>query len=206
MYNYNTMPSDTSRSKRQQIIKGATELFLKQGFHAVSMDKVAEAAPVSKATLYKYFKSKDTLLAAVIDDICTVLWQSMDEVTMNSSIENNLKQIASAFVEFIFSEQGIAIYRLVVAECYGFPQLGKLVYKTGPKNLLSQLERYLTEINLQQQVSIVDISFAADSFFSALKGELHFQCLLGIKSPPSAIEKEQHINQIVAFFIRGWLK
>jgi len=201
------MPSDTSRSKRQNIIKGATELFLKHGFHIVSMDKIAKAAPVSKATLYKYFKSKDALLAAVIDDdLCADLWQSMDEVTMNSSIENNLKKIASAFVDFIFSEQGIAIYRLVVAECYGFPQLGELVYKTGPKNLLSQLEHYLTEINLQQQVTITDVHFAADSFFSVLKGELHFQCLLGIKPLPTAIEKENHINQIVRFFLQEWLK
>jgi len=200
------MPSDASRSKRQNIIKGATELFLKHGFHIVSMDKIAKAAPVSKATLYKYFKSKDALLAAVIDDLCADLWQSMDEVTMNLSIENNLKKIASAFVDLIFSEQGIAIYRLVVAECYEFSQLGELVYQTGPKSALSQLEQYLTEINQQQQVTITDVSFAADSFFSVLKGELHFQCLLGIKPLPTAIEKENHINQIVSFFLQGWLK
>ena len=201
------MTSDTSNSKRQNIIKGAAALFLKHGFHTVSMDKVAQAAPVSKATLYKYFSSKDYLLAAVIDELCADLWQTMDEVAMDlDSIENNLKKIGSAFVDFIFSEQGLALYRLVVAECNDFPELGELVYKTGPKTALSQLERYLAEINQQDQMRVTDISFAAGSFFSLLKGELHLQCLLGIKPLPSAIEKELHINQVVTFFIQGWLK
>ncbi len=198
---------DTRNSKRQNIIKGATVLFLKHGFHTVSMDKVAQAAPVSKATLYKYFSSKNYLLAAVIDELCADLWQTMDEVTMDlDSIENNLKKIGFAFVDFIFSEQGLALYRLVVSECNEFPELGELVYKTGPKTALSQLEHYLSEINQQDQVNIPDISFAADSFFSLLKGEQHFQCLLGINPLPSAIEKERHINQVVSFFIQGWLK
>ena len=201
------MASDTSNLKRQNIIEGATMLFLKHGFQTVSMDKVAQAAPVSKATLYRYFSSKDMLLAAVIDELCADLWQTMDEVSMDlSSIENNLKKIATAFVDFIFSEQGLAIYRLVVAECTDFPELGELVYKTGPKTALSQLEHYLAEINQQDNINIPDITFAADSFFSLLKGELHFQCLLGIKPLPTVIEKEQHINQIVTFFIQGWLK
>lgn len=200
------MTSDTRNSKRQNIIEGATTLFLKNGFHTVSMDKVAQAAPVSKATLYKYFSSKDILLAAVIDELCADLWQTMDEVSMDSSIEGNLKKIATAFVDFIFSEQGLALYRLVVSECNEFPELGELVYKTGPQTALSQLEHYLSEINQQDQVRITDITFSADSFFSLLKGELHFQCLLGIKPLPSAIEKERHIHQVVTFFIQGWLK
>ena len=201
------MTSDASNLKRQSIIEGATTLFLKHGFQTVSMDKVAQAAPVSKATLYKYFSSKDYLLAAVIDELCTDLWHSMDEVSMDlGSIENNLKKIATAFVDFIFSEQGLAIYRLVVAECNDFPELGELVYKTGPKTALSQLEHYLAEINQQDQMRVSDITFAADSFFSLLKGEQHFQCLLGIKPLPSTMEKERHIHQVVTFFIQGWLK
>ena len=46
-------------SKRQAIVAGATRMFLAHGFRQVSMDKIAAAAPVSKATLYNYF---DTFL------------------------------------------------------------------------------------------------------------------------------------------------
>ena len=200
------MTSNASSSKRQSIIKGATTLFLKHGFNTVSMDKIAQSAPVSKATLYKYFDSKNDLLAAVVDELCGSLWQSMEGVPIDSeSVEHNLKKIASAFVDLIFSAEGIAIYRLIVAECNDFPELGKLVYETGPKIALSQLEQYLHSINQRDQVNIKDPGFAADSFFSLLKCDLHFQCLLGIKAPPSAREKKALINQVVSFYMQGFL-
>jgi TetR/AcrR family transcriptional regulator, mexJK operon transcriptional repressor len=200
------MTSGSSISKRQSIIKGATSLFLKQGFNSVSMDKVAQSAPVSKATLYKYFSSKNDLLAAVIDDLCGSLWQTLEDIPIDSeSVEHNLKKIASAFVDLIFSKEGLAIYRLVVAECYDFPELGKLVYETGPKSALSQLEQYLNSINQRDQLNIIDPAVVADSFFSLLKGDLHFQCLLGIKAPPSGEEKKALINQVVATYLQGFL-
>lgn len=200
------MTSGSSISKRQSIIKGATSLFLKQRFNSVSMDKVAQSAPVSKATLYKYFSSKNDLLAAVIDDLCGSLWQTLEDIPIDSeSVEHNLKKIASAFVDLIFSKEGLAIYRLVVAECYDFPELGKLVYETGPKSALSQLEQYLNSINQRDQLNIIDPAVVADSFFSLLKGDLHFQCLLGIKAPPSGEEKKALINQVVATYLQGFL-
>ncbi len=200
------MSQKTNNLKQQNIINSATILFLQHGFHAVSMDKIADKAPVSKATLYKYFNSKDDLLAAVINELCADLWTTMSEDYQNCSIENNLKKIATAFVDFIFSDQGLALYRLVIAECNNSPELGKLVYKTGPNIALSQLENYLAEINQQGKSIITDVAFAADSFFSLLKGARHFQCLMGVKPLPSALEKEQQINKVVTFFTQGWLK
>ena len=41
-----------------------------QGYGAVSMDAIARAAGVSKATLYAYFSSKDQLFATIISDAC----------------------------------------------------------------------------------------------------------------------------------------
>ncbi len=198
------MTTGFSHSKQQCIIKGATAMFLKHGFNAVSMDKIAQAAPVSKATLYKYFAGKNDLLAAVIGELCTSLLQTMDELSMDSaSVEHNLKKIAAAFVDLIFAEESLAIYRLVIAECYAFPELSRLVYESGPKNALMQLERYLEHINTHQHITIPDVAFAADAFFSLLKNDLHFQCLLGIKAPPSAEEKTLLITQAVNLYRQG---
>jgi len=200
------MNTELSQSKRLQIIKGATDQFVKYGFHAVSMDKVTQAASVSKATLYKHFGSKDDLLFAVIDELCTDLWETMEAVSLNSSIENNLKMIASAFIDLYFSEQGLAIYRLVISECHNSPKLGELVYKISAGKINFQLEAYLLKINQIDSGYMIDIPVAAEAFCSLLRGELHFQCLLGCRPLPSLSEKETHINQVVLSFIRGWLK
>ncbi len=47
--------SDTESPKRQLVLDAAASLFMAHGYGAVSMDAVARAAGVSKATLYAYF-------------------------------------------------------------------------------------------------------------------------------------------------------
>ena len=60
------MPRSTS-STRNQILSAAYELLYKEGFVRVSMDAIAEAAGVTKRTVYYHFESKDALAAAVLD-------------------------------------------------------------------------------------------------------------------------------------------
>jgi len=194
------MCSDVQDSKRQCIISAATQLFLEYGSTHVSMDKIALAAPVSKATLYNHFENKNALLAAVIAQFCESLLFTMNQaVTAADSVENNLYKIATAFVAFIFREDALALYRLVIAESHTFPELGQLVYDSSVQAVLKCLEAYLSQL----PSCTIEPAFAADAFFSLLKGDWHFQCLLGIKSLPNETEKQQLVEKAVAFYLQG---
>ena len=57
-------------AKRRQIIEGARQVFLAQGFDAASMGDIAKAAGVSKGTLYVYFKNKEELFTAIVKQEC----------------------------------------------------------------------------------------------------------------------------------------
>jgi len=200
------MSSPILLSKRQQITQAATQLFLEYNFNAVSMDKIAQAAPVSKATLYKYFDSKHALLVAVVDELCQTLTQTMDTLPVNADkVESCLKQIALSFMDLIYSQEGLAIYRLIIAECRASPELGSLIYQSGPKNSLLQLEDYLQSLNSLPSFTINNTEFAANAFFGLLKGELHFQCLLNITPPPSAADKQTYINKMIPLYMQGFL-
>ncbi len=56
-----------SRRTRERILAAAYALFRRKGFTRVSMDHIAGAAALTKRTLYYHFKSKDTLLAEVLE-------------------------------------------------------------------------------------------------------------------------------------------
>lgn len=190
--------------KRQAIIEAATRLFLAHGFPQVSMEKIATAAPVSKATLYHHFASKDLLLAEVIAHVSGSLLQTLNQVVVESNhVESNLQKIAQAFIELIFSEEGLNLYRLMIAESRDFPKLGQLVYENSCHPILMQLENYLLQLKNSGKFQIDEPKFAADAFFSLLKGDRHFQCLLGSKPLPSTAEKQELINQAVSFYLRG---
>ena len=58
------MPASATRL---QIIEAADHLFYSEGLAAVSMDRIAERAGVTKKTLYYHFRSKDDLMGAYLD-------------------------------------------------------------------------------------------------------------------------------------------
>lgn len=54
-----------STTRRGEIITAATELFARQGFHAVGMRAIADAVGIRGSSLYHYFPSKLDLLHAI---------------------------------------------------------------------------------------------------------------------------------------------
>lgn len=55
-------------NKRELLIKKATELFAQGGYNAVGIDKILAEAGVAKMTMYKYFPSKNDLIAEVLKE------------------------------------------------------------------------------------------------------------------------------------------
>ncbi|MBN3525040.1 TetR/AcrR family transcriptional regulator [Paenibacillus apiarius] len=53
-------------SKAIAIVQAGRRLFFEQGIQETSMEQVAEAVPVAKMTIYKYFQSKEGLLEVII--------------------------------------------------------------------------------------------------------------------------------------------
>lgn len=190
--------------KREAIVQAATRLFLNNNYRSVSMDKIAQAAPVSKATLYNHFDSKNDLVAAVMMQLCTSLLQTITQTpSTEDDIELNLKKIATAFVDLLYSPDGLAIYRLLISESHEFPELGQMAYESGARQALSELETYLQQLHDSKRFNIPDTHFAADAFFSLLKGDLFFRCLLSVQPPPNEQEKTHLIESATALFLRG---
>ena len=60
---------ENSGEKAEQILQGAMAEFLVHGYAATSMDRVASAAKVSKATVYSYFQDKEALFTALVEQL-----------------------------------------------------------------------------------------------------------------------------------------
>ena len=58
-----------AEQRRSQLLEVATELFAAHGFHATSMDDLAEAAGVTKPVLYQHFPSKRALYLELLADV-----------------------------------------------------------------------------------------------------------------------------------------
>jgi AcrR family transcriptional regulator len=63
------MPRTRSASAHRKVIEAALELVAARGFETTSMDAIAEASGVSKATLYKHWPDKDALLLEMMAEV-----------------------------------------------------------------------------------------------------------------------------------------
>ncbi|NGX59604.1 MAG: HTH-type transcriptional repressor KstR2 [Chlamydiae bacterium] len=59
------------KQRRHEIVKASRELFLKQGYENTTMQDVMTKLQIAKGTTYHYFKSKEALLEAVVEDMVT---------------------------------------------------------------------------------------------------------------------------------------
>lgn len=63
------MARPRSAQAHRKVLEAAVELFAGRGIDATSMDAIAEASGVSKATIYKHWPDKDALCLAVLGHI-----------------------------------------------------------------------------------------------------------------------------------------
>jgi len=64
--------------KRALIMDTALEHFAKEGYHATTINHIAQHAGISKGLMYNYFKSKETLLKAIINRSVMEVYKNFD--------------------------------------------------------------------------------------------------------------------------------
>jgi AcrR family transcriptional regulator len=88
--------------RRELAMDAAMAIYAAEGYHAITMDKIAERSEVSRAALYLYFKNKEEIvLSAIISyaDYFARLLQEMYE-KRESIKENLLEELWECFREF----------------------------------------------------------------------------------------------------------
>ncbi|MCI0560049.1 MAG: TetR/AcrR family transcriptional regulator [Nitrososphaera sp.] len=87
--------------RREEIINAAQKVFFEKGLQAATMDEIAEAAELSKGTLYLYYKSKEDLYLAVMMRGIEILHNMFAEATSSQEpTVVQLMKLGDAYYEF----------------------------------------------------------------------------------------------------------
>ena len=196
---------DSESPKRQLVLDAAADLFMAQGYGAVSMDAIARSAGVSKATLYAYFSSKDQLFATIIGEACR---QNIGGATQLPEGETDLRAVltlvAGNTVRFLLSERPLAIHRVVISESVRFPELGRAFYDNGPGMFRGVFAEWLAGQTSAGRLAVRDPALAADQFIGLLRGGLYLRATLGLTPPPSEAEVDAAVTGAVEMFLRAY--
>ena len=84
---------------RQEILDAARDLFVKEGYDAVSMRKIAEKIEYSPTTIYLHFKDKEEIFDCLCEETFAKLDKKLQAAQLDDTIEG-LKKGLRAYVDF----------------------------------------------------------------------------------------------------------
>jgi TetR/AcrR family transcriptional regulator, mexJK operon transcriptional repressor len=191
--------------KRAAILKAAQDLFPLKGYDAVSMDAIAQAASVSKLTLYSHFADKDALFVEAVGAFCEQqLPHKAFELDPSLSVREALMIIAKGFLELTMDECAIQLFRMMAAQAGQNTKLAELFFTAGPSRTLAEMEQFLRQSHSEAKLCVKNPTKAAEHFFCMLKGVRHMRALMGVMPIPTAIERNEHASEVVDIFMRAY--
>ena len=104
-------------ARRGEIVVAGRNVFARKGYHDATLDDVAEAVELGKATLYSYFDSKELLFEAVIDDSFTAMRAIGESALFRpGTFEQRIRLFIAAEMDFFFRHP--SSLRLMMSESH----------------------------------------------------------------------------------------
>ena len=179
--------------RKQRILTGALDVFKSKGLEGATMDEIANQSGFGKATLYYYFKSKEDVFSAILEEGWINIWESLEPIIADQ------KSPRKAFVNLLIKIAEIAQER---------PGLFEFLFN-APKTIKLEKQpwkEYQHRLYGVIQGLLEDGVKAGE--FPKINPELMFKALGGLfmglifmgdkKEPVSEKDVEKLLNQLIA--------
>lgn len=96
------------KSRKEEIIKAASNLFSQKSYHDVTMDQIAEKVGVAKGTIYLYFESKENLYLGILEHTFETIESILEkEIAKEDPAPQKLKKILRLIFQFYFQNMDV---------------------------------------------------------------------------------------------------
>lgn len=188
--------------KFEQVLEGARDVFLSEGFEGAGVDEIARRAGVSKATLYSYFPDKRLLFFEVAKRECLRLAEdAMQLMAADKPVRDMLEVAAQRMVDFFNSDISMSVFRVCVAESERFPELAQEFYRSGPALGRARLKEFLECAAARGELRVDDAEMAADQFAELCKSRIFTDRIFGIRGKFSDNELAMIAGEAVETFM-----
>lgn len=192
----------TDPGKDSSILVAARELLFSEGPQALTMEKVAEKAGVSKMTAYARYPNRHALLQAVVTSEASMIHQALiKQPASKAALVADLNAFLDAAVAFMGSERHKCLMLAVSAIPQDASDLAE-VYHNGPENTHAQLAAYLQSATAQGFLDCPAPRDSAEMLIGMSTGldilRSHYRVPI---KPRSVRERKAHVQRVVASFL-----
>ena len=193
-----------SRLRHRALLDTAAELFMEVGFEAASLNELVKRAGGSKSSIYSYFRDKDGLFAAVVDDMVDDLLVPLSRpVNLGKPLAETLRELGDHTLDVLTSKKGMGLSRIVVTESPRLPAIGRHFFEHGPGQAISQLAGHLGRLEREGQINCSDPDLAAEAFWGMLLHRPMLEGYCAVAKPMSRKKRQNYVDRIVRSFISG---
>lgn len=166
----------SAEKRRESIIEVAKRLFAQQGFHGVTIDEIVNAVGVSPSILYRHFKSKEELYAAVLHEFsCTRESYVETVVNEDTSFEYMLRGMTRVFVTSIVNQPDLL--KMEMHSLLEGSDASSEFFLNRWKSFTDYIEYNLTELMAQGKIAGINVKAAALMYQGMIREVLLLKCL-----------------------------
>ena len=186
----------------QGIVDAARELFAELGFHATTLDKVAQRAKISKLSIYRHFEDKEALFSAAMEASCRQFVPQALLEGAEGSAEDQLIAVGSSLLRTLLSPNVRSVEAMVMADKTNQKSLSRVHFEAGPARVIAEIEALLRQLHAKALLNVPDPHRSARLFAALFKGsDLLLIARFDEARAESDDEIESYCRSAVAMFI-----
>jgi len=187
--------------KRTEILRAARPILLRDGLGGTTIDRVAAEGGISKMTLYRHFPNKEALFEGLVTSMCGDMRAGLESAPLadgNKPASERLADELRAFTSELSSPDYLALYRLLVADGWRFPDLAHVFDQSGMRVIRSRIAELLET----GDVSANESGRRAGEVVALALGDAYQRAVLGIVKEGEREAFAQQIDTAVTHGLR----
>ena len=188
--------------RNEHLLDVATEIFVRQGYNATTLDRIAAEAGVAKRTIYARYADKQALFFAVMRRLSERrvfenLWEE-DEL----SLRDGLRRRAHQMMDRGLSDQELAVARLFMVELAHFPELGKSLWKAVEDEQGGSMIEYFRSHQRKRNIRPMNLALLSELFLFNIYSFTN-RVALHQRDKPNAEEIDAYVDNMVDVMVQG---
>jgi AcrR family transcriptional regulator len=195
-------------AKRLSILDAATAVFCRDGVAAASIDAIAEAACVSRQTVYNHIGDKEKLFIAVVKEVTARSTARLFETLGTfpetpKDVEHELTEFAVRLAgNCMCDADGTALRKLIENEGQRYPELFATWKEYGPGKSWPAIAARFAKLASAGDLDIPDANLAARQFMALVNADLPNTSYMGQR--PTESELLEAATNAVGTFMRAY--
>lgn len=211
-----------TEARREAILAVAKAVFEELGFEHATMSEISTRMGGSKATLYRYFESKEVLfqellrrsanehsgaLFGLLDRCAPSLEAEASEalalLDAGRDVAATLQEFGEQILKTFHTPQRLVAWRQVVAAAAD-PAVGRMFYENGPAKGLEHVQRYFEREMQAGHLRVADARVAAAQFRALVEAEVDQAGLFNVRPALGDEEIRTLVERAVDVFMRAY--